>query len=73
MEINNNQVNDALNKMWEAAKNASEKIAQSNKKTNELQAQFDFLENTIKQKNKINEDLTNIRKLNRIFVNIKIK
>ena len=59
MEINNNQVNDALKKMWEAAKNASEKIAQSNKKTNELQAQFDFLENTIKQKNKINEDLTN--------------
>jgi chromosome segregation ATPase len=59
MEINNNEINDALKNMWEVAKKATEKIANSNKKVNELQAQFDFLEKTINQKNKKNEELSN--------------
>ena len=59
MEIKNNDINDALKNMWDAAKKATEKIAMSNKKVNELQAQFDFLENTINQKNKKNEELVN--------------
>ncbi|MDR0927324.1 MAG: hypothetical protein LBO69_06110 [Ignavibacteria bacterium] len=51
MSINIPEVDTALNDMWSAAKKAAEKIHTSDKKVNQLQSQFDFLENTINIKN----------------------
>ena len=64
MPLKNNEINDALQNMWDTAKLAVDKVKQSNKKVNELQTQFDFLQNTINRKN-IDIDLLH-KKVNEI-------
>ena len=53
----NKEIEIAVQGMWDVAKKVADKLDTSNKKCNELQARFDFIDNAINRKN---EDIKNL-------------